>query len=98
MNKILLKEQTKLVNKLIELEEIAYDDIQNLFDEDDEPQEVYIWYLIDNNFLDIFEELKIPSIEYEGQIWIGQTWYGASWKNSGYWKDLCEKLPFLKNE
>jgi len=99
MNKIILKQQTKLVNKLIQLEEIEYSDIENLYDEEtEEYQEIYIWYLIDNNYSDVFEELKIPLIEYEGQIWVGQTWYGASWKQSCYWKDLCEKLPFLKNE
>ncbi len=101
MNKILLKDQTRLVNKLIQLEEIEYIDIQNsvLYDEEteeEEQQEVYIWYLIDNNYYDIFFDLKIPVIEYESQVWIGQTWYGASWEHSGYWKDLCEKLPFLK--
>ena len=99
MDKLLLKNQTKLVNKLFELGEIEYDDIIN-YQEDSEGDypEIYMWILIDNNFKDIFEKLSIPLVEYEGSVWIGQTFCGTSWENSGYWNKLTELLPFLKNE
>ena len=94
MNKLLIQEQTKLVNKLIKLEEISYEEIENMEGQFDE---VHIWYLINSCFLDVFDDLNIPYVKYEGQVWIGQTWWGCSWKNSHYWKPLCEKLPFLKD-
>tara|TARA_R110000787_G_scaffold99591_1_gene204219 strand:+ start:232 stop:510 length:279 start_codon:yes stop_codon:yes gene_type:complete len=92
MNKIILKDQTKLVNKLIDIEEIEYDEIEN-YDGD-----IYSWLLIDNNYKDIFVDLNYTYIEYEGNFWIGKTFYGTSWKHSGLWKNLVEKLPFLENK
>jgi len=92
MNSLLLSNQTKLVNKLLSMDIIEYDDIENLGEE-----EVYFWFLIDNNYIDNFKKLNLPIITYEGSTWIGQTWYGCSWENTEYFQKLSEDLQFLKN-
>ena len=100
MNKIILKNQTHLVNKLLqlgEIEEINNEYLNEEAQEEGETQEVYMWLLIDSNYQDIFEKMDIPYIEYEGNFWIGQTWCGCSWEQSGYWKQLTTELPFLLN-
>ena len=106
METILIAEQTKLVNDLLEKEFLSFENIENYYEDDfiyEEgetdilervPQPVYFWFLVHNKYKKTFSELNFPIIDigFDNTIWIGQTWYGASWEHSGIWDKLKEKL------
>jgi hypothetical protein len=74
INKVLANEQTDLVNAI---HHMWYNDINNLdavYDEDDDYKEVYRWFLINDEYNWILEHNEdIVYCEYKGQKWLGIT-------------------------
>lgn len=76
----------KLFNKAPELDENIYDGLENgeLYDEDDEPKEIYQWYLIDPTDAEYIknntDELIFYSDVLDEYVW-GITHFGTPWSS-----------------
>ncbi len=95
---LFVSEQTALVNELYTTN-VFFSDMENMFDEDGDENEVFIWWNVSVYYIDLVEEYcneqRLPFIKNDYGMWFGQPWYGTSFQNSGYWPSMVEKFPFL---
>lgn len=71
--------QTSLVEELLRREVLNYDDISNLgFNDDDDPQEIYEWWIVDSWLLNKLEAHHQPVLRTEYGNWWGRTCTGQS--------------------
>lgn len=70
--------QTSLVEELLSHELIYYDDIINLYDDDDEPQEVFQWFAVSDWLAVQLEEMGYPIIRHDLGTWYGRTCFGQA--------------------
>jgi len=70
--------QSYLVDKMLENGTFSYDDIQNFYDEDDEPQEIYEWWIVDSWLLEELKKENEPVLENDYGEWWGRTTTGQA--------------------
>lgn len=68
--------QTLLVEELLNTEVFSFEDIVNLFDEDDNPQEVFSWYSCSDWLCDKMRDMGYPVIDNDYGKWYGRTTFG----------------------
>ena len=85
---VILCDMTNLVNRII-LQDELYSEILNNYDEEEDTHiEIYQWLLINNRFRRVIEELHLPHIEIEGNMYLGRTCGGQSITLDGFVRDI----------
>ena len=99
LRKVFVSEQTNLIDTLVVNGTF---DLENEYDEEDEHNDIYIYWNVSVDYIDLIEEWcnveHLPFVKNENGMWFGQTWYGTSIENSGVYPSLVERLPFLQEE
>lgn len=85
--------QTSLVNELLEKELIAYEDIVNVYDEEDDAvQEVFSWYLVSDYLFDMLKDKGEPVIDALNCKWWGRTTFGQAIEMDSVIEDIFADL------
>ena len=70
--------QTSLVEELLKQEILHCDDITNLSVDDEDPQDIYEWWIVDRWLLDKLEAHGQPTLRTEYSDWWGRTATGQA--------------------
>jgi hypothetical protein len=86
----------ELVNTLLEKEILSYDDIENLY-LDDEPQEILEWYIVTEEAYNKFKLLDYPVIKFKELYLYGRTIYGQAILMDFYYISNEKLINFINN-
>lgn len=81
INNHIFTNQTYLINSILQINQIiSWTDICNLFDQDDNPQEIYEWWLISPWLAKRLREAGEPILKTDFGYWWGRTVTGQAIK------------------
>jgi len=78
LNGDIFTNQSLLVEMLLSKEVVSIDDVVNLYNDEDEPQEVYEWWVVSDWLLDELEKAGQPVLKTDYENWWGRTSSGQS--------------------
>lgn len=70
--------QSSLVEKALENGFFSFEDIENLYDSEEQAQEIYEWWIVDSGMAQCLKEQNEPVLENEYGIWWGRTTTGQA--------------------
>ncbi len=78
VNQHIGENQTMLIDELLKNEIVHYEDIVNLYDDDEEPEEIFEWWQADEWLLNKLEAKGEPVLRSDYGNWWGRTCTGQA--------------------